>query len=272
VRAGLNLGDRCNFVSRSKKGKCKLIVSSHPQVPSIGQMLPVLKEENDGSTPSVPKESEHLPCHRRVRSFWTWSAPDSVKTVESRIWAEREMYANHCLGYRTEHDVQSKVTLYIRDCINALDLNLTIAEDFQVAGVKEDVLLILNNFQPVGSIKFKKPEKKKTDAVLQDESSTLIQPTVIGELCDQLRLVSSFYGSGPACGILMNGEEMVIAWESCDDDIINRRVVEETLGPARDFLFFNYQTIPPFACLPPRRTLAGCTKSRSNAATWALYK
>jgi hypothetical protein len=244
VRAGLNLGDRCNFVSRSKKGKCKLIVSSHPQVPSIGQMLPVLKEENDGSTPSVPKESEHLPCHRRVRSFWTWSAPDSVKTVESRIWAEREMYANHCLGYRTEHDVQSKVTLYIRDCINALDLNLTIAEDFQVAGVKEDVLLILNNFQPVGSIKFKKPEKKKTDAVLQDESSTLIQPTVIGELCDQLRLVSSFYGSGPACGILMNGEEMVIAWESCDDDIMNRRFENDTVGPSRDFCLSPSKTDP----------------------------
>jgi hypothetical protein len=76
------------------------------------------------------------------------------------------------------------------------------------------VLLILNKFQPVGSIKFKKPEKKKTDAVLQDESSTLIQPTVIGELCDQLRLVSSFYGSGPACGILLNAPDSVKTVES----------------------------------------------------------
>ena len=60
--------------------------------------------------------------------------------------------------------------------------------------------------RPVGVVEVKKPE-----------IGVLIEPTVLGELFDQMLLVEGFYGTGPICGILTTGEDWMVAWLPTDD-------------------------------------------------------
>ena len=46
--------------------------------------------------------------------------------------------------------------------------------------------------------------------------NVLLQPTVQGELMDQMLLVEGFYGMGPVIGILTTAEEWLVSWFPVD--------------------------------------------------------
>lgn len=61
----------------------------------------------------------------------------------------------------------------------------------------------------VGVVEVKKPG-----------ASVLSEPTVLGELLDQMLLVEGFYGMGPVIGILTTGEEWLVSWFPADSSAL----------------------------------------------------
>ena len=53
-------------------------------------------------------------------------------------------------------------------------------------------------------------------------NNILLEPTVLGELLDQMLLVEGFYGMGPLIGILTTAEEWVVSWFPLDSATLAR--------------------------------------------------
>lgn len=133
---------------------------------------------------------------------------------DNTCWNESTVIREGAYGYRTERDICKMVIRYLTDLLQALNLDMEIAEDYQIAGVKPDVMVIKNGFIPAGVIEVKKPQKKGA-------ASPLVSPTVLGELFNQMSLVGCFYGCGPVCGLLTNGNEWLICWLPRDNSIMS---------------------------------------------------
>lgn len=87
---------------------------------------------------------------------------------------------------------------------------LTFSAEISIKQVRADLCVLLLGNYLVGVVEVKKPGK-----------DVLLQPTVLGELLDQMLLVEGFYGMGPVLGILTTGEEWLVAWFDVDSRAIS---------------------------------------------------
>jgi hypothetical protein len=126
-------------------------------------------------------------------SVWNTAHPDSGEVI-----------------YDNEAGIVHLVMKFLEDAVLALNLLATIRISSEVGfkNIQSDLcsLKIAENLM-VGVVEGKRPGH-----------DILIQPTVLGELYDQMQLVEGFYGTGPVCGILTTGVEWLIAWFPTDDD------------------------------------------------------
>jgi hypothetical protein len=83
----------------------------------------------------------------------------------------------------------------------ALKLPLAFNAEVTIKQIRPDLCVLLKGMFLVGVIEVKKPG-----------NNVLQQPTVLGELLDQMLLVEGFYGMGPVIGILTTAEEWLISW------------------------------------------------------------
>eukprot|EP01036_Dinobryon_divergens_P026414 gene26414-35062_t len=167
--------------------------------------LPPLKKlftTSQGST--IPAEVDHASCERLVRTdFYLYEVPETVKQHPSRIWGEGEDE----IKYSTESDLVSFVRIFLRDIISAMCLGLNLFSDLSIKHLAPDICVMTSGERLVGVIEVKKC----------GTNNILIQPTVLGELFDQMLLVEGLYFSGPVIGILTTFEEWMLAWFVADD-------------------------------------------------------
>lgn len=101
---------------------------------------------------------------------------------------------------------------FLESIERALNLpSLQINNEVKIKHIRSDIAVIIMNTTIVGVIHFKKPGE-----------NVLLEPTVLGELMEQMLLMEGFYGMGPAIGILTTGEEWLFFWFPTDfsiDDI-----------------------------------------------------
>lgn len=110
--------------------------------------------------------------------------------------------------YSSVEDIAYLVRNFLEDIIIALDLKeLQFNSEVTIKHIKPDMRVIFMQQYLVGAVKVKEPG-----------SNVLLQPTVLGELLDQMLLVESFYGMGPVIGILTTGEEWIISWFPADTE------------------------------------------------------
>lgn len=87
-----------------------------------------------------------------------------------------------------------------------MNLSFQLENHLGIKYITPNICVLTYGNRLVGVIEVKKPDK-----------NILIQPTVLGELFDQLYLVEGFYSSGPVIGILTSLEEWIFAWFCVDD-------------------------------------------------------
>ena len=126
-----------------------------------------------------------------------------MKQSSSRIWGNGGAVE---LKYGTESDLVGFVKIFLLDMIEAMNLDFVLVNDLSIKHVAPDICVVTDGNRLVGVVEVKKcgPD-------------ILIQPTVLGELFDQMLLVEGFYCSGPVIGILTTLEEWVVAWFVADD-------------------------------------------------------
>ena len=118
------------------------------------------------------------------------------------------------LSYSSEDDIVYYVRIYLENILEAMGLDLTISAEIAVKQIRPDLCVLLLGHQLVGVVEVKKPGSR------EQVDSILLQPTVLGELFDQMLLVEGFYGMGPVCGILTTGEEWLVAWFEADQEAL----------------------------------------------------
>ena len=89
----------------------------------------------------------------------------------------------------------------------------------------------------VGVVEVKKPGR-----------NVLLEPTVLGELLDQMLLVEGFYGMGPVIGILTTAEEWTVSWFPVDTDTlgcgIDKRHEASFLTPLKPTVATRRHSVP----------------------------
>ena len=187
----------------------------------LGDGLPELVQNLTLSPPSVPPEIEHASCERIVMDFPFRTAKDVIiSSATNTIWMEaHQVDDRNVLVYSSEDDIVHFVRDFMRDIIFALELPLRFNAEVTIKQIRPDLCVLIMNKYLVGVVKVKKPG-----------GNVLLQPTVLGELLDQMLLVEGFYGMGPLIGILATAEEWLLAWfpvdtaslENCDITITSK--------------------------------------------------
>lgn len=173
---------------------------------SLSDGIPLLEQHITESGGSIPLPQDHPPCERRSFSeFFLCEVPQSVLQYPSRIWGSVPSGRDH-LYYATESTVVKYVAIFLEDILKAMNLPFQLENHLGIKHITPDICVLTFGNRLVGVIEVKKPD-----------DNILLQPTVIGELFDQLFLVEGFYSSGPVIGILTSLEEWMFAWFSVDD-------------------------------------------------------
>ena len=102
------------------------------------------------------------------------------------------------LHYTTEADVVVFVKNFLRDIANAMGIPLFMASDFGIKQLAPDICVFSLGLVGGGD----------------QEASR--EPTILGELFDQMILVEGFYLSGPVVGILTALEDWLFCWFPAD--------------------------------------------------------
>ena len=111
--------------------------------------------------------------------------------------------------YRSEVDIAYLVRRYLEIILLALKLPLDFNVEVAIKQIRPDICVLLLEMHLVGVVEVKKPG-----------NNVLLEPTVLGELMDQMLLVEVFYGMGPVIGILTTAEEWLVSWFPVDSDIL----------------------------------------------------
>ena len=205
--------------------------------------LPPLKQILTTSMGSIPQECEHKICERSLQSdFFLYEVPETVRLYPSRIWAEVNSGGME-LKYATEADIVGFVKIFLRDIIVAMELNFTLVNDLSIKNIAPDICVVTDGHRLVGVIEVKKR--------CQD---ILIQPTVLGELFDQMLLLEGFYCSGPVIGILTTLEEWVFAWFAADHSHFTTVSDESQAGKSSFLTPAKAEGIPHYRYSPPGNT------------------
>ena len=116
------------------------------------------------------------------------------------------------LLYGSESDIVFFVRKFLFDIMEALNLNFSFSAEILISHIRPNIAVLLMGKYLVGVVEVKKPG-----------SNILAQPTVLGELLDQMFLVEGFYRTGPVIGILTTGEEWVMSWFPGDTDTLAKK-------------------------------------------------
>ena len=135
-----------------------------------------------------------------VSEFHLLQVEDSVFCGVNSLWGKIDTMENK-LVYATEADIVNRVCTFLEDIIQAMKLRYRITNDFGIKGVAPDICIITQANRLIGVIEVKKPDRGALD-----------EPTILGELFDQMLLVQDFYCSGPVIGIITTLEEWRFAW------------------------------------------------------------
>lgn len=174
----------------------------------ISDGMPKLSKNVSLSPPSVPPEDEHAPCQRDVRDFpCALPIPGDFSGALSTVWrlAKVDENGTKFLKYGSEDDVIFFMRTFLSDILLALKIDLSLNAEVTIKQIRPDLCVLHIGWYLVGVVEIKKPG-----------SNVLLEPTVLGELLDQMLLVEGFYGMGPVIGILTTGEEWVMSWFPAD--------------------------------------------------------
>lgn len=156
---------------------------------------------------------EHALCSRVVKDLpFLVDVSTDVLGADNTIWRDahvREAGSGLCLFYTSEADIVFFVRRFLKDILLALDLRLNFSSEVTIKQIRPDISVISMGMYLVGVIEVKKPG-----------GNVLLQPTVLGELLDQMLLVEGFYGMGPVIGILTTAEEWMVSWFPVDSDAL----------------------------------------------------
>jgi hypothetical protein len=173
--------------------------------PTLSHGIPPFIAGNRSSA-SVPTEEEHATCGLRPSTFFVANFPE-VSSMPNAAWTGCfNVHGIKSLTYRSEEDIVHCVRNFVASIIAALGLNLDLGGEIGIKHIRPDICALLINSHLVGVIEVKLPGE-----------GILLKPTVVGELYDQMMLVSEFYGTGPVIGILTSGREWMICWFPEDD-------------------------------------------------------
>jgi hypothetical protein len=158
--------------------------------------------------------SQHAECGYRMcpDSFSLLSCPSELKNRQSRVFGESSI-GQAVLNYGSESDIVRFVSLFLKDLINAGKFAFERFTEVGIQEIRPNICILTQGKRPIGVVEVKKPEVNRTSG-----PSSLLAPTVLGELMDQMLLLQGFYGSGPIIGILTTYEEWVFAWFPEDSD------------------------------------------------------
>jgi len=102
--------------------------------------------------------------------------------------------------YSSEDDIVYLVRRYLESILSALNLPLDFNAEVTIKQIRPDICVLLMGMYLVGVVEVKNPG-----------NNVLLEPTVLGELIDQMLLVEGFYGMGPVIGILTTAEEWLVS-------------------------------------------------------------
>jgi hypothetical protein len=172
--------------------------------------MPPLVKTFRASPGSVPLEKEHAQCEREEREF-----PVLLQTPDNVSFARNNVYEDE-LHFTSQSDIVFYVRCYLNCILGAMSLSLRIqATEIAVKHIRSGICVLWMDHQVVGIVQMKTPGSGSGG------SSILLQPTVLGDLFDQMLLVEGFYGMGPVCGILTTGEEWLVAWFDADQALLS---------------------------------------------------
>ena len=174
--------------------------------------IPLLLVNLSLSPPSVPTELEHASCNRKEMEFPFFPpVPEEILNAPNSIWEKVHTRSDGAKFryYGSEDDVAYLVRRFLESILSALALPLDFNAEVTIKQVRPDLCVLLRGMYLVGVVEVKKPG-----------NSVLLEPTVLGELLDQMLLVEGFYGMGPVIGILTTGEEWLFSWFSVDSDAL----------------------------------------------------
>jgi len=158
--------------------------------------IPQLQQFITTSQGSIPSRDEYSSCCRqKTNNFYLYEVPESVKKAPNNIWTKIRPDLS-ALPYATESDIVRFVIDYLEDILLALNLNFFFSTNLGIKNITPDICILTYGNRLVGVVEVKKPGR-----------NILLQPTVLGELLDQLLLVEGFYCSGPVIGILTTLKE-----------------------------------------------------------------
>lgn len=162
-------------------------VGHQPDGKRLRDGIPKLEQRITNSEGSVPQERDHMSCNRTVnRDFYLYQVPENVLNFSNEIWTSVHEGTNS-LRYATENDITMLVIRFLECFVRAMKLNLWFGTEIAVKSIKPDICVIADGDRLVGVVEVKKPTKKLP---------ILEEPTVLGELCDQLLMLQGFYCTG----------------------------------------------------------------------------
>ena len=101
------------------------------------------------------------------------------------------------------------IRTFLKDILLALKIHLDFNAEVTIKQIRRDLCVLLLGLYLVGVVEVKRPGK-----------NVLLEPTVLGELLDQMLLVEGFYGMGPVIGILTTAKEWIISWFPVDSEAL----------------------------------------------------
>jgi hypothetical protein len=176
--------------------------------------IPELRQNLTHSPPSVPTERDHESCNRIEADFpLIVTVSEDILNAKNNIWDRANTDGNdlHYLLYCSVADIVYIVKRFLENIMLALNLHLEFNDEVTIKEVRPDLCVLSWGMYIVGVVEVKKPGK-----------TVLLEPTVLGELLDQMLLVEGFYGMGPVIGILTTAEEWIVSWFPVDTNDLKR--------------------------------------------------
>jgi hypothetical protein len=187
--------------------------------------IPKLRHIRDSPKSYIPYETEHASCSRVIMDLpFVPTVTGDVLNASNSVWREIRTWGPDDGIYRyysSEVDIMYFLRSYLLDILLALKIRLDFNTDVAIRQIQPDLCVLSIGMYLVGVVLVKSPRR-----------NVLLEPTVLGELLDQMLLVEGFYGMGPIIGILTTGEEWIVSWFPVDTDILAHSLDEP---PAASF-------------------------------------
>lgn len=129
-----------------------------------------------------------------------------VLNAPNRIWIDADASdadGGKFLWYSSEVDIRDIVRNFVKDVLRALKLRLNFSAEVTIKQIRPDLCALLMGMYLVDVVEVKKPNG-------DTGRNVLLEPTVLGELLDQMMLVEGFYGVGQVIGILTTARQWLV--------------------------------------------------------------